>query len=137
MAGTFGTVIGDSKLQKMGVQNEIISLSIATLIGFCYGAILCMATDKYGDSNWPTYEMTSRYLKFNFQSKISQELKRIHKYRDKHSSKIFLAFPVTHFLSEWVLFIQNYLFQRRASQFRCRLFSSSIIRSCSCSRNFE
>lgn len=60
MAGTFGTVIGDTRLQKMGVQNEIISLSIATLIGFCYGTIICTATDKYGDSNWPTYEMTSR-----------------------------------------------------------------------------
>lgn len=60
MAGTFGSVIGDSKLQIMGVQNEIIGLSIATLIGFCYGAIICGTTDKYGDSNWPTYEMTSR-----------------------------------------------------------------------------
>lgn len=61
MAGTFGTVIGDSKLQKIGVQNEVISLGIATLIGFCYGAIICLTTDRYGSSDWPTYEMTSRY----------------------------------------------------------------------------
>lgn len=60
MAGTFGSVIGDAKLQKTGVQNEVISLGIATLIGFCYGVIICLATDKYGDTNWPTYEMTSR-----------------------------------------------------------------------------
>lgn len=60
MAGTFGTVIRDSQLQKMGVKNELIGLGIATVTGFFYGMIICMCTDKYGDSDWPTYEMTSR-----------------------------------------------------------------------------
>lgn len=60
MAGTFGTVIRDTRLQKMGVQSELVGLAIAMFVGFCYGSIICIATDKYGVSEWPTYEMTSR-----------------------------------------------------------------------------
>lgn len=62
MAGTFGSVIRDKALQKMGVQNEVISLGIATFIGFCYGSLICLLTDKYGENDWPTLEMISRYL---------------------------------------------------------------------------
>lgn len=60
MAGTFGTVIRDKHLQKVGVQNELIGLGIATLVGFFYGSIICIATDRYGTQDWPTYEMYSR-----------------------------------------------------------------------------
>jgi len=60
MAGTFGSIIRDKHLQKTGVQNELIGLGIATLVGFCYGSIICILTDKYGTNDWPTYEMYSR-----------------------------------------------------------------------------
>lgn len=60
MAGTFGRVIQDKLLQKIGVQNELIGLGIATLVGFCYGSVICIVTDKYGVHEWPTYEMISR-----------------------------------------------------------------------------
>ncbi|ENN79754.1 hypothetical protein HUJ04_003836 [Dendroctonus ponderosae] len=60
MAGTFGSVIQDKHLKKTGVQNELIGLGIATVVGFCYGCVICIATDKYGMSDWPTYEMYSR-----------------------------------------------------------------------------
>lgn len=60
MAGTFGSVIQDRKLQKIGVLNELIGLGIATAVGFCYGTISTSLTDKYGDNDWPTNEMASR-----------------------------------------------------------------------------
>ncbi|KAL1517185.1 hypothetical protein ABEB36_000982 [Hypothenemus hampei] len=60
MAGTFGSVIGDKHLQKIGVRNELIGLGVATLVGFVYGTIVCLCTDKYGNTDWPTYEMYSR-----------------------------------------------------------------------------
>ncbi|XP_017771192.1 PREDICTED: uncharacterized protein LOC108558704 [Nicrophorus vespilloides] len=60
MAGTFGSVIRDRMLQRIGVQSELIGLGTATLVGFCYGAIICMCTDKYGEVDWPTNEMISR-----------------------------------------------------------------------------
>lgn len=64
MAGTFGSVIQDKKLQKMGVLNELIGLGIASGVGFCYGTFSTSFTDKYGDTDWPTYEMVSRYFIF-------------------------------------------------------------------------
>ncbi|XP_060520655.1 uncharacterized protein LOC132698534 [Cylas formicarius] len=60
MAGTFGSVVQDKHLQKIGVQNELIGLGIATIVGFCYGSLICLVTDKYGYHDWPTYEMYSR-----------------------------------------------------------------------------
>ena len=60
MAGTFGTVIRDHALKKMGVQTELIGLGIATAVGFCCGAFVCLLTDKYGETDWPTIEMISR-----------------------------------------------------------------------------
>lgn len=60
MAGTFGSVIRDKKLQKMGVQNELLGLGIAVLVGFCSGSIICFSTDRYGENDWPTAEMISR-----------------------------------------------------------------------------
>ncbi|XP_066152132.1 uncharacterized protein [Euwallacea fornicatus] len=60
MAGTFGSIIRDKHLQKNGVQNELIGLGIATVVGFCYGSIICLFTDKYGMEDWPTKEMYSR-----------------------------------------------------------------------------
>lgn len=61
MAGTFGRVIQDKELQKIGVLNELLGVGLATAIGFCYGVIITSFTDRYGDGDWPTYEMTSRY----------------------------------------------------------------------------
>lgn len=63
MAGTFGSVIHNKSLQKIGVQNELFGLGLATFVGFVYGTIICLITDKYGNQDWPTYEMTSRYIK--------------------------------------------------------------------------
>lgn len=67
MAGTFGRVIQDKELQKIGVLNELLGVGLATAIGFCYGVIITSFTDRYGDGDWPTYEMTSRY---NFNLKL-------------------------------------------------------------------
>nr|CAH7763133.1 unnamed protein product [Callosobruchus chinensis] len=64
LAGTFGFVIQHRHLMKMGVQNELIGLGIANLVGFCYGCLICSITEWYGSlggtHDWPTYEMTSR-----------------------------------------------------------------------------
>ncbi|XP_044766424.1 uncharacterized protein LOC123322545 [Coccinella septempunctata] len=60
MAATFGNIIRDTHLKKIGVQNELLGLGVATLVGFCYGTITCILTDKYGNQEWPTYEITSR-----------------------------------------------------------------------------
>ncbi|KAJ8979768.1 hypothetical protein NQ317_015245 [Molorchus minor] len=59
MAGTFGSVIEHRRLLKIGVQNELIGLGMATVVGFCYGSLICLITDKYGNQTWPTYEMLS------------------------------------------------------------------------------
>ncbi|XP_063228871.1 uncharacterized protein LOC134534364 isoform X2 [Bacillus rossius redtenbacheri] len=56
MAGTFGAVIGDRQLQRMGVMNELFGLMISMLVGFIYGlAAGCVDQDK-----WPTQEMLDR-----------------------------------------------------------------------------
>lgn len=60
MAGTFGSVIRDRKLQITGVMNELVGLGIATAVGFGYGVIICSSTDKYGINEWPSPEMLSR-----------------------------------------------------------------------------
>lgn len=62
MASTFGKVIRDRSLERMGVFNEVLGLGIATIIGFIYGTIISISTDKYGEMEWPTVEMTSRLL---------------------------------------------------------------------------
>nr|CAD7203222.1 unnamed protein product [Timema douglasi] len=56
MAGTFGTVIGDRSLQKMGVLNELFGLGISLVVGFLYGILMGLT----GQGDWPTMEMTSR-----------------------------------------------------------------------------
>lgn len=60
MAGTFGTVIRDKILLKMGVRGELIGLGIAVIVGFCCGSIICLSVDRYGENDWPTAEMISR-----------------------------------------------------------------------------
>ncbi|KAK9711140.1 protein of unknown function (DUF389), partial [Popillia japonica] len=60
MASTFGKVIHDRTLQRMGVFNELLGLGISTIIGFICGMIICVSTDKYGQTDWPTVEMISR-----------------------------------------------------------------------------
>ncbi|XP_045464846.1 uncharacterized protein LOC123674056 [Harmonia axyridis] len=60
MAATFGYVIRNTNLKSIGVKNALLGLGVATLVGFCYGTITCIITDKYGNQEWPTYEITSR-----------------------------------------------------------------------------
>lgn len=62
MAGTFGSVIKDRQLQKTGVMNELIGLGIATAVGFCYGVFVCIFSDTYGITEWPSSEMISRFV---------------------------------------------------------------------------
>lgn len=60
LAGTFGAVIHDRKLQLMGVRNELIGLSLTILVGYIIGLIIGSVDDYYGTDQWPTQEMMSR-----------------------------------------------------------------------------
>ncbi|XP_046397947.1 uncharacterized protein LOC124164586 isoform X2 [Ischnura elegans] len=62
MAGTFGTVVQDKQLQKIGLLNELVGLASCILVGFIYGLVIGCVTDHWGspDSDWPTQEMMSR-----------------------------------------------------------------------------
>lgn len=61
LAGTFGTVIHDRKLQLMGVRNELVGLSLTILVGYIIGLIIGSVDGYYGGDQWPTQEMMSRY----------------------------------------------------------------------------
>ncbi|XP_067003056.2 uncharacterized protein [Anabrus simplex] len=60
LAGTLGTMIADRYLQKMGIRNELLGLLTCLIIGFLFGCAIGLSTDKWGDGEWPTEEMTSR-----------------------------------------------------------------------------
>jgi uncharacterized membrane protein YeaQ/YmgE (transglycosylase-associated protein family) len=60
MAGTFGTVIMDRQLQKMGVLNELIGLLVCLVVGFIFGLVAGLVNDDWGNGGWPTVEMISR-----------------------------------------------------------------------------
>lgn len=62
LAGTFGAVIHDRKLQIMGVRNELFGLSITILVGYIIGLIIGGVDDYYGTEQWPTQEMMSRLV---------------------------------------------------------------------------
>ncbi|KAK6620158.1 hypothetical protein RUM44_006559 [Polyplax serrata] len=62
LAGTFGTVIHDRKLQLMGVRNELVGLSLTILVGYIIGLIIGSVDGYYGGDQWPTQEMMSRGL---------------------------------------------------------------------------
>jgi uncharacterized membrane protein len=59
IAATFGTVIKDSKLQFIGIKNELIGLALVTLVGFVFALIMC-GIGEYGTSNVITSEIVSR-----------------------------------------------------------------------------
>ncbi|KDR09916.1 uncharacterized protein LOC110838384 isoform X2 [Zootermopsis nevadensis] len=60
MAGTFGTVIVDRQLQKMGVLNELIGLLVCLVVGFIFGLAAGLANEHWGNGGWPTDEMIAR-----------------------------------------------------------------------------
>ncbi|XP_055377027.1 uncharacterized protein LOC129609154 [Condylostylus longicornis] len=61
IAGIFGTVIKDGPLTLLGVKNELIGLLMATLVGFVFGLIVCLAETEYNIlDDGLTIEMISR-----------------------------------------------------------------------------
>ncbi|GAB0094815.1 uncharacterized protein DMENIID0001_101410 [Sergentomyia squamirostris] len=60
IASTFGTVIKDRKLRRLGIINELIGILITTLVGFVFGLIICSVDDRYGVGEGLTHEMVSR-----------------------------------------------------------------------------
>lgn len=65
MAFTFGTIISDRKLVKIGIRSEIIGLSISILFGFIFGLLVGCTQSPWGYGDWPTDEMKARYAKCN------------------------------------------------------------------------
>jgi Domain of unknown function (DUF389) len=61
LAGTFGTVIQDRQLQRVGVLHELFGLLMCLVIGFFCGLIIASIVDHWGSGNWPTDEMCARY----------------------------------------------------------------------------
>lgn len=55
MAATFGTMIHDRHLQRMGLVNECVGLLLCLLIGFVTGVAV-----SFIDRPWPTEEMIDR-----------------------------------------------------------------------------
>ncbi|KAJ9597349.1 hypothetical protein L9F63_011789, partial [Diploptera punctata] len=62
MAGNFGTVIGDRRLQITGVLNELFGLLGCIIAGFAFGLVAGLANEHWGNAAWPTDEMISRGL---------------------------------------------------------------------------
>ncbi|KAJ8894755.1 hypothetical protein PR048_000062 [Dryococelus australis] len=57
MAVTFGTIISDRKLQKIGLRSEFIGLMISLLFGYVFGCLVGCTEDPWGNGDWPTEEM--------------------------------------------------------------------------------
>jgi hypothetical protein len=60
MAATFGTAIADRKLQKMGLQSEIIGLLMSLIFGFIFGLLVGTTEEQWGSVGWPNEEMKSK-----------------------------------------------------------------------------
>ncbi|XP_059620692.1 uncharacterized protein LOC132264481 [Phlebotomus argentipes] len=60
IAATFGTVIKNRKLQRLGIVNELLGILMATLVGFVFGMIICSVDSRYGLGEGLTQEMLSR-----------------------------------------------------------------------------
>jgi hypothetical protein len=60
MAATFGTAIADRKLQKIGLQTEIIGLLMSLIFGFIFGLLFAPTEEQWGSGSWPTEEMMSK-----------------------------------------------------------------------------
>lgn len=63
MAITFGTIISDRKLIKIGIRSEVIGLLFSILFGFIFGLLIGCTQSPWGNGNWPTEEMTNRFEK--------------------------------------------------------------------------
>lgn len=62
MALTFGTIIKDKSLIRMGFRNIIICLAMCLLFGFLFGLIALNFTSHWSDDVWPTWMMRERGL---------------------------------------------------------------------------
>ncbi|XP_064486516.1 uncharacterized protein LOC135398901 isoform X2 [Ornithodoros turicata] len=67
MAITFGIIIQDKTLTKVGLKTELIGLFICLLFGFCFGLLNAFWGDippyegtSWSPSRWPNSEMSSR-----------------------------------------------------------------------------
>jgi hypothetical protein len=60
MAATFGTAIADRKLQKLGLQSEIIGLLMSLIFGFIFGLLVGTTEEQWSSGSWPTEEMMSK-----------------------------------------------------------------------------
>ncbi|XP_067004263.2 uncharacterized protein [Anabrus simplex] len=60
MTFTFGTVIADRKLQKIGIRSELIGLFMSLIFGFIFGLFVGTTQSPWGYGDWPTSEMKSR-----------------------------------------------------------------------------
>lgn len=59
IAATFGTVIKDSKLQFIGIKNELVGLAVVTLVGFVFSLVMC-SIGEYGQEIKITDEIMNR-----------------------------------------------------------------------------
>ena len=59
---TFGTQLRDWPMATRGLKNEILSLCICIVNGFCLGLVWQQCVDVKSVYNWPTEQMESRGL---------------------------------------------------------------------------
>nr|XP_014289505.1 uncharacterized protein LOC106689162 isoform X1 [Halyomorpha halys] len=59
VAATFGTVISDCRLQKLGIVNGLLGLFLCLIIGFIYGIINAFIQGNLPRIQWPTGLMYS------------------------------------------------------------------------------
>ena len=60
MAGTFGTMIRDRNLQKIGILNELFGLFVCVTVGFVFGLVVAVTSTHWGNKAWPTELMLLR-----------------------------------------------------------------------------
>lgn len=60
LAATFGTVIKDKKLRRLGMTNELIGIFLTTFVGFMFGLIITILDNSYGIGEALSNEMMSR-----------------------------------------------------------------------------
>jgi hypothetical protein len=60
MSLTFGTVIADKKLQRLGIKSLMIGIIISISFGFIFGLLQGIINVPWNNNNWPTDEMKGR-----------------------------------------------------------------------------
>nr|CAD7580535.1 unnamed protein product [Timema californicum] len=60
MALTFGTMISDRKLQKIGVRSGMVGMGISLVFGYIFGCLVGCTESPWGTGNWPTEAMIDR-----------------------------------------------------------------------------